>query len=178
MFTVIGVAGRAFQFPRPDVDVWMPVGFVRSVNPRGFSLHVIARLEPKGTVERAGAAMRPMFQRSAAGQRRVTDGLRTTVVRLSDDLVSAARPALLVLFASVLMVLVIACGNLINLLLARNAAREREFAIRRALGASPRRLMRQLLVESAMLGGAGAASGAVLATGRRCIAASLAPCLG
>jgi predicted permease len=163
MLTVIGVAGRAFQFPRPDVDVWMPAGFARSVNPRGWSVHVVARLDATGTVERARAAVHPMFQGSAAGRSRGSDAIRTTVVRVSDDMVSAVRPALLVLFASVLMVLVIACGNLINLLLARNAAREREFAIRHALGASAGRLMQQLLVESAMLGVAGAACGAVLA---------------
>jgi putative ABC transport system permease protein len=162
MFTVIGVAGRAFQFPRPDVDVWMPAGFVRSAN-RGFSFQVIARLDANGTVERARAAMQPMFESSASGQRLVSDGVRTTVVRLPDDMVSAVRPAILILFASVLMVLLIACSNVINLLLVRNTAREQEFAIRRALGASAGRLMRQLLVESAILGVAGAACGAILA---------------
>lgn len=162
-FTVVGVAGREFQFPRKDVDVWMPAGFVRSVNPRGWSFQVVARLEPNGTAERARAAVQPMFQGSAAGQRRGSDGIRTTVVRLSNDMVAAVRPALLVLFASVLMVLVIACSNLVNLLLARNAAREQEFAIRRALGASAGRLMRQLLAESAILAFAGAACGALLA---------------
>jgi predicted permease len=162
MFTVIGVADRAFQFPSANVDVWMPAGFVQSASPRvGFRL--IARLEPNGTVERARAAVQPMFQSPAAGQARVSDAIRTSVVRLSDDMVAAVRPTLLVLFASVLLVLVIACGNLINLLLARNAAREQEFAIRRALGASASDLMRQLLVESAVLAVAGAAGGAILA---------------
>ncbi|MGH9348706.1 MAG: ABC transporter permease [Vicinamibacterales bacterium] len=163
MFTVIGVVDRAFQFPSANVDVWLPAGFVRSVNPRCCDFQLIARLEPNGTVEGARAAVQPMFQDSASGWGRVSDGIRTTVVRLADDMVSAVRPALLVLFASVLMVLVIACGNLINLLLARNAAREQELAIRRALGASARQLMRQLLVESAILGVAGAACGVILA---------------
>jgi predicted permease len=160
-YTVIGVADRAFQFPSAHTDVWLPAGFAHAVNPRCCGFRLIARLDPNGTVERARAAVRPMFQSSAAGQS--SNEIRTTVVRLSEDMVAAVRSALLVLFAAVLIVLVIACSNLINLLLARNAAREREFAVRRALGAPASRLMRQVLVESAVLAVAGTASGALLA---------------
>ena len=160
-YTVIGVAGRGFQFPSAHTDVWLPAGFAHIVNPRCCGFQLIARLDPNGTLARARAAVQPMFQSSAGGQG--GNDIRTTVVRLSDDMVATVRPALLVLFASVLMVLVIACGNLINLLLARNAAREREFAVRRALGAPARRLMRQVLVESAVLAVAGTACGAILA---------------
>jgi putative ABC transport system permease protein len=165
-YTVIGVADRGFQFPSPEVDVWLPLGFVQSVNPRCCSFQMIARLEPGGTPERARAALQAMFENSATGQRS-RRGIQTTVVRLSDAIVSSVRPALLVLLSSVLMVLMIACGNLINLLLARNASREREFAVRRALGASAGRLVQQLLVESALLGAAGAIGGALLA--RLCV---------
>ena len=160
-YTVIGVADRAFQFPSAQVDVWLPAGFVHSVNTRCCSFRLITRLSPNGTVERARAAVRPMFQSAAAAQG--STEIRTIVVRLSDDMVASVRPALLVLFASALIVLVIASGNLINLLLARNAAREREFAVRRALGASANRLMRQLLVESAVLAVAGTVCGSLLA---------------
>jgi predicted permease len=160
-YTVIGVADRAFQFPSAHIDVWLPAGFAHTVNPRCCGFRLIARLDPSGTLERARTAVKPMFQSSAAGQG--SNDIRTTVVRLSDDMVAAVRPALLVLFASVLIVLVIACGNLINLLLARNAGREREFAVRRALGAPVSRLMRQVLVESAVLAVAGTACGAILA---------------
>jgi putative ABC transport system permease protein len=160
-YTVIGVADRAFQFPNAHVDVWLPAGFAHTVNPRCCGFRLIARLDPNGTVERAREAVRPMFRSSAAGQG--SHDIRTSVVGLSDDMVATVRPALLVLFASVLIVLVIACSNLINLLLARNAAREREFAVRRALGAPVSRVMRQLLVESAVLASAGTACGAVLA---------------
>jgi putative ABC transport system permease protein len=163
LLTIVGVADRAFQFPRPDVDVWMPAGFSNAVNARCCAFRVIARLETNGTVERARAALRPMFQRSAGSQAPTNAEIRTSVVGLSESLVGPARPAILVLFASVLMVLGIACGNLINVLLARNAGREQEFAIRRALGASAGRLVRQLLVESAILGLAGAACGVLLA---------------
>jgi len=160
-YTVIGVADRAFQFPSAHIDVWLPAGFAHTVSPRCCGFHLIARLDPNGTLERARTAVQPMFQSSTAGQG--SNEIRTTVVRLSDDMVAAVRPALLVLFASVLIVLAIACGNLINLLLARNAAREREFAVRRALGAPASRLMRQVLVESAVLAVAGTACGAILA---------------
>lgn len=162
-YTVIGVADRAFQFPSARVDVWRPAGFAHSVNPRCCGFQLIARLSPNGTVERARAAVAPMFQRSGTGQATVSDRVRTSVVGLSDDMVATVRPALLILAASVSMVLVIACSNLINLLLARNAAREREFAIRRALGASASHLTRQLLVESAVLAVAGTGCGVVLA---------------
>jgi hypothetical protein len=141
--TVIGVAASAFQFPA-WVDVWLPAGFARSAKPRCCGFQLIARLNPGGTIERARSAVRPIFQASAVTTHPQANEIRTRVIRLSDDMVAAVRPALLVLFASVLMVLVVACSNLINLLLARNAAREREFAVRRALGASPSRLMRQL----------------------------------
>jgi putative ABC transport system permease protein len=161
--TVIGVAERAFQFPTGDVDVWLPAGFAHAVNPRCCSFRVIARLSPDGTVDRARAALEPMFQTAVQSQARVSGRVRTSVLRLSDEMVAPVRPALLVLFASVLMVLAIACGNVINLLLARNAAREQEFAIRRALGASASRLLRQLLVESAILGLTGASCGLLLA---------------
>jgi putative ABC transport system permease protein len=162
-YTVVGVADRAFQFPAADVDVWLPAGFVRSVNPRCCDFQLVARLEPDGTVERTREAVHRMFVSSVAARGRPSSGIRTTVVRLPDAIVSAVRPALLVLLASVLMVLAVACGNLINLLLSRNAARDQEFAIRRALGASESRLMRQLLVESAILGVVGAGCGAVVA---------------
>ena len=161
-YTVIGVAASAFQFPSARVDVWLPAGFARSANPRCCGFQLIARLSPGGTVERARSAVSPIFQGLAVKSHQGNE-IRTRVIRLSDDMVAAVRPALLVLFASVLMVLVVACSNLINLLLARNAAREREFAVRRALGASPSRLVRQLLVESAVLAVGGAVCGAMLA---------------
>jgi predicted permease len=162
-YTVVGVAGRGFQFPGADVDVWLPAGFQRTVNPRCCGFRLVARLDAGGTVARAGAAVEPMFDQSAGGRGAIKHEVRTSVVRLSDDLVSSVRPTLLVLFASVLLVLIIACGNLINLLLAQNTAREQEFAVRRALGASAGRLVRQLLVESALLAAAGAAGGVLLA---------------
>jgi putative ABC transport system permease protein len=186
-YTVIGVASRGFQFPSANTDAWLPAGHQHAVNPRCCAFRLIARLDATGNTERARAAMQPMFDKSIGSQGAVRrgatgsasagssagsgaavrsasqSGVRTSVTRLSDDLVAAVRPALLVLFASVLLVLIIACGNLINLLLARHVARAPEFAVRRALGASAGRLVRQLLVESAFLATAGVALGVIIA---------------
>ena len=162
VYTIVGVAAREFQFPNGKVDAWLPAGFVRAGNPRCCGFRVLARLDPAATVERAAAAVQPLFASSVSGKGG-TSQVRTSVVRLTDDLLQSVRPALLVLFASVLLVLVIACSNLVNLLLARNAARQREFAVRRALGAPASRLMQQLLAENAVLALAGAACGILLA---------------
>jgi predicted permease len=162
-YTVVGVAASAFQFPTPQTDAWLPAAFAHSVSPQCCGFRVIARLNAGGTVERARAAVTPAFRTSAGGTQAEGNSLRTGVIRLSDDIVAAVRPALLVLFAAVLMVLIIACSNLANLLLARNAARRREFELRRALGASSTTLIRQILVESAVLATGGALVGAALA---------------
>jgi predicted permease len=161
--TVVGVTDASFQFPNARVDVWLPSGFARSMNPRCCGFQVVARLNLGQTLEQARSAVGPIFQQMAGPPRGGANAVRVRVARLPDEIVASIRPALLVLFASVVMVLVIACSNLVNLLLARNAAREREFAIRRALGASPRHLLRQLLAESAVLATGGAAGGAMLA---------------
>jgi predicted permease len=160
--TIVGVAARSFQFPTSKVSVWLPAGFVQTVNPRCCGFRIVARLDSGGTLERLEAAVRPMFESSANAKGGVNQ-TRTIVVRLTDDLVATVKPVLLVLLSSVGLVLLIACGNLINLLLARNIGRQGEFAVRRALGAPAPRLVRQLLIESALLVAAGAACGLLLA---------------
>jgi predicted permease len=162
VYTVIGVTKPEFQLPTDKVDVWIPAGFAQSVNPRCCNYRVIGRLTADGTPERAAAAVGPMFDDSATKGKPNTR-IRTTVVTLGDELVGTIRPALFVLFAAVLLVLVVACSNLINLLLARNASRQQEFVVRRALGAPAPWLVRQLLVEAGLLVAAGAVLGAVVA---------------
>jgi putative ABC transport system permease protein len=162
-YTIVGVAGSDFQLPSAVVDVWLPAGFRQSIGPRCCDYLPIVRLDAQGTADQARAALQPMFQQAYDGPHPSGRSVRTSAVSLTDSLVSGVRPALLMLFASVLMVLIIACGNLINLLLARHTTREPEFAVRRALGASAGRLLRQLLVESALLAVAGAAGGILLA---------------
>src|SRR6185295_5237657 len=163
-YTIAGVAGDAFQFPDAKRDVWLPAGFERATSPTqccGFS--VIARLRPDATVDRGHDEIASAFTQLSAAKPSNQGQVRTRIVSLVDETVASVRPALLVLLAAVLMVLLVACSNLVNLLLARNAARAREFAVRRALGASAHRLMRQLLAESALLAVAGGVCGAALA---------------
>jgi putative ABC transport system permease protein len=165
-YTVIGVADPAFQFPTADLDVWLPAGFERSVS-RCCGFRVVGRLAADSTIDRARAAVQPLFGASSAATsakgRAAEATVRARVVRLADEIVSPVRPALLILFAAVLLVLFVACSNLINLLLARNAGREREFAVRLALGASAGRLVRQLLAETALLTAIGTACGLLIA---------------
>jgi len=173
-YTVLGVASPSFQFPDPRTDAWMPAGYLRSINARCCGFRLIARLAGGEAIERARAAVTAVFERSVDLGRRPSRHMRIQVVRLHDDIVAAARPALWILFTSVIMVLVVACSNVANLLLARNARRGRELAVRRALGASRGRLIRQFLTESAMLATAGTMMGVLFAAAVTTTAAHVA----
>ena len=162
-YTVVGVVAPDFRFPEARVDAWMPAGFMRSINPRCCGFRILARLGAGVSIERARAAADAFARQPTAAGARPAGNPRAVALSLADDLVASMRPALLVLFASVLIVLVVACSNLINLLLARNTVRERDFAVRRALGASAGQLARHLLVENALLALAGTASGLLIA---------------
>jgi len=162
-YNIVGVAAADFAIPEPKIDVWMPAGFVRSTNPRCCGFHVVARLAPGASIERARAAADAFAHRATPTGARPAGNPRAVASSLADDLVSSTRPALLVLFASVLIVLIVACSNLINLLLTRNTSREHDLAVRRALGASTGQLARPLLVENAMLALAGTIAGLVVA---------------
>ena len=162
-YTVIGVAPEELVFP-PDRDVYMPLAMNYYEPPRGAHfLAVIGRLKEGVTLERAQAEMKTIAARLEAQFPDSNTGWSTEVVRLRDLLVENIRPALLILLVAVGFVLLIACANVANLLLARVAAREREIAVRAALGADRGRLVSQMITETVILFLAGGVLGLLLA---------------
>ncbi len=162
--TIVGVLPAGFRF-QEDADLWMPM----STNPlpargRIRFLQVIGRLQPgvawEQTAKDAAGVAKQMEQENPDSQ----TGLGATVLPLEEQVVGEARPALLLLLGAVGCVLLIACANVANLLLARGASRGREVAVRAALGAGRARLVRQFLAESLMLSFLGAVAGLLLAS--------------
>ena len=163
-FTIVGVAGRTFQFPSPQTDGWTPAAFVRTVSPRCCSFSPIARLKDgvgAAQVGEEGAAL----ARDLSASNQSDTGLRTRIVGLSDALVRSLRPSLLMLFAVVALVLCVTCANVMNLLIARNTERAREMTVRLALGASRRQLVLQTMIETGLLAAIGGTIGVAIAIG-------------
>jgi putative ABC transport system permease protein len=164
-YRVVGVMPREFRFPSRDVDAWVP--FVMTPQTaalrRPHYLRPIARLKPGVTPAQARAEMTAI---AAALEREYPDTNTQMGVGLKpllDWVVGDARTPLLVFLGAVALVLLVACANLANLLLARAAGRRREFAVRAALGGAGWRLARQMLTESAVLAACGGLLGIVLA---------------
>ena len=168
--TIVGVAPRTFEFPDPRVRFWVPYVIPKSPTaPTGAAVFTaLARLKPGVTlaqVEAEGTAIA-----RAAPKHRLTEfffGKGGPVVvharPLVDDMTAAARPALSIMAVAVALVLLIACANVASLLLSRGVTRQRELAIRAAVGASRGRIVRQLFTESAVFAVAGSALGFGLA---------------
>jgi putative ABC transport system permease protein len=163
--TVIGVMPPDFRFPFKDTDFWLPLAPPAELKDQrsAFWLDVIGRLKPGVTLEQARAEMETIAKRLEQQYPNSNTNFGTNLVPLREQTVGPVRPALLILLGAVAFVLLIACANVANLLLGRAAAREREFAIRMAMGAGRRRIIRQLLVESLLLAFFGAALGIMLA---------------
>ena len=159
-------------------DVYIPVGQWDDPTFRdrrvGIGLFAIGRLKSGATATQALADMESVTQNLAAAYPDADKGTGVTMIPLKTDVVGSVRGILLVLLGAVTFVLLIACANVANLLLARATGRAREFAIRSALGAGPARVIRQLLTESILLGIAGGAIGLLLALwGTRAILVAL-----
>jgi putative ABC transport system permease protein len=163
-YTVIGVMPESFRF-NGDEAIWTPMAFAadQAQNHSGHFLSAVGRLKHGVTLEQANAEMVAIAGRLAAQYPDSNTGWSAKLVPLLEFNVRSIKPALLVLLAAVAFVLLIACVNVANLLLVRAAGRQRELAVRAAMGAGRARIMRQLLTESLLLALLGGAAGALLA---------------
>jgi predicted permease len=167
--TIIGVVPASFQLNQWNfhtAEAYTPVGEWREPQFRdrrsAWGMDALARLKPGVTLAEAAEDMQRVNRGMDATYPDIDAGIKTTIVPLRDQIVGDVRPVLWVLMGAVLFVLLIACVNVANLQLARSTAREREFAVRVALGAQQGRLIRQVLTESVALAMAGGALGLLL----------------
>ncbi len=167
--TIVGVMPEDFrQFPLNTIspDVWTPLELTpyRANGEPNYVIPIV-RLKPESTIAQAQAEIETVAERVRRGQPRASAGppWKITLGPLHEQLVKGQRLALLLLFAAVGMVLLIACVNLAGLLLARGATRQKEFGIRAALGAGRSRLMQQQLTESLLLAASGGVAGVLMA---------------
>jgi putative ABC transport system permease protein len=171
-YTIVGVLPSSFRYEgrsnfQENPDIFVPIGQWSDATFQrrdvGMGMDAIGRLKPGVTLAQAKDDMDGIAAHLAEAYPAADRGSGVALYSLKQDIVGSVRPFLLVLLAAVAFVLLIACVNVANLLLARSTARSREFAIRAALGASQQRVIRQLLTESLVLACAGGAGGLLLA---------------
>jgi predicted permease len=170
-YTIVGVVPAVFHLYMQNFrtsDIYVPIGQWNDVifhqRDVGMGMNAVARLKPGITLAQARADMERVTQNLAAAYPDANANTAATVLLLKDKIVGDVRPYLLVLLAAVFFVLLIACVNVANLLLARSMQRAREFAIRAALGAGKLRVIRQLLTESVLLSLCGGGLGLLIAS--------------
>ena len=179
---VVGVLPKNFQFPTLEkVDAVFPMAFDPAIQQTvnggfGYPMRVFARLKPGLSIAQAYAELQPIFD----SERKLfpataRNDIRLSIRSLRDRETQAVRPVAWVLFAFVLAVLLIACANVAGLMLARGASRQREIAVRAAIGATRTRLLRQALTEALLLAFAGAVAGLVIARVLLAIFIGIAP---
>ncbi len=178
LYDIIGVMPESYRHPGFDADQWVPLAFDEDdlTTQRGAHyLTVVARLKPEVTIEAANSDMEVIAARLQEEYPGSNLGWSATVRSLREATVGDVRPAFLILLGAVGLVLLIACANVANLSLARALGRERELAIRMALGGSRFRVFRGLLTESVVLGVGGGIIGLLVATWGTSFLVALAP---
>jgi predicted permease len=170
-YVIIGVAGLQWDMPSWKTDVWESSAFAHLRSPQCCGVQLLGRLKPDVTLAQARTDVAGAARALATEDPKAFGRLHTTVTTLRNKQLGDGRPALLLLWAAVGVVLAVACANIVNLLVARNIARTREIAIRQALGASRGSLVVQGLIESGLLAAGGVGGGLVIA---RVAAAALA----
>jgi predicted permease len=167
LMTVVGVMPASFDFgaifvPGTNIDLFYPFPLTRGTDRMGNTMALVGRLKPGATLARAQAEA-DILGNQISDENRNRNSLHPKLTPLPEHVSGQIRPALLILASAVGVVMLIVCANLSNLMLARTAARQKEIAIRAALGAGRKRLVRQLLTESLLLTGCGALFGIMLA---------------
>jgi putative ABC transport system permease protein len=171
--TVVGIMPSGFAYPE-GTELWTASRFAAPPHPLRLAedpstvrdshyFETFGRLKPGVTLAQAAAEVDTIGKRLREQYGKDEEGVGATVISLRQDLVGETRPALLILLGAVALVLLIACVNVANIVLARGATRQREIAVRRAMGAGRLRLLGQLLTESLLLAGAGGGLGILLA---------------